>query len=67
MVCIVVGILKWRFNTKDEDALPISVNVWPNLSGKECNVNIEYESSTDAELQNVEIAIPGIGAAPQIN
>lgn len=44
--------------TKDEDAVPLTINCWPSASGGESFVNIEYESRTEFDLQNVVIAIP---------
>jgi hypothetical protein len=44
--------------TKDEDAVPLSISCWPSISGGESDVTVEYESLTDFDLQNVVIAIP---------
>ncbi|KAJ1562564.1 Coatomer subunit delta [Cladochytrium tenue] len=56
----VVGILKWRFQTKDESLMPLSINCWPSPSGNgTCDVNIEYELQVQKlELRNVVIVIP---------
>lgn len=64
-----LGILKWRMQTKDESLVPLSINCWPSVSGGESYVNIEYESSSDLDLQNVTIVIPlpPSGHAPTVN
>lgn len=64
-----LGVLKWRFQSKDEDLVPLSINAWPSASGKDCYVNIEYESNVDYDLQGVVIAIPlpHLGHAPTVN
>ncbi|KAL3899985.1 MAG: hypothetical protein SGCHY_001664 [Lobulomycetales sp.] len=47
-----LGLLKWRFVTKDEDLIPLS-------SGGACDVNIEYElQKSDMTLTDVCISIP---------
>ena len=55
-----VGVLKWRFQTTDEDAIPLSINCWPSDNGQGgCDVNIEYELLQDClELHDVVISIP---------
>jgi hypothetical protein len=30
-----LGVLKWRFSTKDESAVPLSINCWPTINGGE--------------------------------
>lgn len=65
-----VGVLKWRLQTQDESALPLSINCWPSENGDGgCDVNIEYElEQTDLELNNVQIAIPlPLGCNPVVN
>ncbi|TPX58281.1 hypothetical protein PhCBS80983_g03224 [Powellomyces hirtus] len=61
-----LGILKWRFVTKDESLMPLAINCWPSPSGNgTCDVNIEYELQSDTlELQDVIISIPYAGNAP---
>jgi len=61
-----LGILKWRFATKDESFIPLSINCWPtpNVNGA-CDVNIEYELEVpNITLNNVSIIIPypGMGS-----
>lgn len=62
-----VGVLKWRFQTQDENLIPLNINCWPteNKNGA-CDVNIDYELQDDnLELINVVIVIPlahGCGA-----
>lgn len=49
--------------------VPLLINCWPSASGGESYVNIEYESTTDFDLQNVAIAIPlpALAASPKVN
>jgi len=66
-----VGVLKWRLNETDEEALPLKVVCWPNDTGSgDCDVNVEYELQVDhLELVDVQIQIPvpsGCGA-PNVN
>ncbi|KAJ8319528.1 hypothetical protein KUTeg_002920 [Tegillarca granosa] len=60
-----VGVLKWRYQSKDESAMPLLINCWPNETGQGCDVNIEYElEQDDLELNDVCITIPlpsGVG------
>ncbi|PWY98894.1 hypothetical protein BCV70DRAFT_201679 [Testicularia cyperi] len=56
-----LGVLRWRMVTKDETALPLSINCWPSPNGEGgCDVNIEYELENEdiGELKNVVISIP---------
>ncbi|EST05983.1 Clathrin adaptor, mu subunit, C-terminal [Kalmanozyma brasiliensis GHG001] len=56
-----LGVLRWRMVTKDETALPLSINCWPSPNGEGgCDVSIEYEleNETLGELRSVIIAIP---------
>ncbi|GLI64081.1 hypothetical protein VaNZ11_007250 [Volvox africanus] len=64
-----LGILKWRFQSKEESLVPLSINCWPSVSGGESYVNIEYESTSNFDLQNVQIVIPlpASGHAPTVN
>jgi len=62
-----VGVLKWRFQTQDEAAIPLSINCWPSENGSGgCDVNIEFTlENTELELNDVVISIPipnGVGA-----
>lgn len=64
-----VGVLKWRFTTQDESAIPLTINCWPSENGDGgCDINIEYElENTKLELQDVVIVIPlPMGIAPSI-
>ncbi|CAH0753714.1 unnamed protein product [Bemisia tabaci] len=64
-----VGVLKWRFQTRDEAAIPLSINCWPSENGQGgCDVNIEYElEHPDMELNDVSITIPiPMGCTPII-
>jgi hypothetical protein len=64
-----LGVLKWRFQSRDESLVPLSLSCWPSASGSECYVNMEYESSVDYDLEHVVIAIPlpHMSHAPQVN
>nr|XP_043632209.1 coatomer subunit delta-2-like [Erigeron canadensis] len=53
-----LGLLKWRMQSKDESAVPLSINCWPSVSGNETYVSIEYEASKMFDLQNVVISVP---------
>ncbi|CAD7087401.1 unnamed protein product [Hermetia illucens] len=64
-----VGVLKWRYQTQDESAIPLTINCWPSENGDGgCDVNIEYElEHTRLELQDVCIAIPlPMGVQPAV-
>ncbi|KAI3776112.1 hypothetical protein L1987_45875 [Smallanthus sonchifolius] len=54
----VLGLLKWRMQSKDESAVPLTFNCWPSVSGNETYVSIEYEASSMFDLQNVVISVP---------
>jgi len=60
------SILKWRYATKDEKMIPLTINVWPQTSGGETTVPVEYEKNCDFDLADVTIAIHIPGAAPVI-
>ncbi|ORX98913.1 clathrin adaptor, mu subunit [Basidiobolus meristosporus CBS 931.73] len=55
-----LGVVKWRYSSKDEDSIPLAINCWPSPSGDgSCDVNIEYELLSDElELKDVVISIP---------
>ncbi|KAL3121029.1 hypothetical protein niasHT_005289 [Heterodera trifolii] len=54
-----VGVLKWSIKLPDEDALPLTLNCWPNESSEGVTVNIEYTlQREDLQLKNVRIVIP---------
>ncbi|XP_055374809.1 coatomer subunit delta [Condylostylus longicornis] len=55
-----VGVLKWRYQTQDDSAVPLTINCWPSENGDGgCDVNIEYELECQRlELQDVCITIP---------
>lgn len=64
-----VGVLKWRYTTQDESAIPLTINCWPSENGEGgCDINIEYElENTKLELQDVVIVIPiPMGVVPSI-
>ncbi|XP_053684107.1 coatomer subunit delta [Sabethes cyaneus] len=65
-----VGVLKWRFQTQDESAIPLTINCWPSENAEGgCDVNIEYElEHPRLELQDVCITIPlPMGIVPVIS
>ena len=59
-----LGVLKWRMASRDEAAVPLTINCWPSRSGADSYVNIEYESSAAFDLRGVTIAIPLPGGRP---
>lgn len=63
-----VSIVKWRYQTADEDNIPLLVSCWPSTSADGCDVIIEYElRNTNLVLENVVISIPiGGHAAPVV-
>ncbi|XP_005185086.1 coatomer subunit delta [Musca domestica] len=64
-----VGVLKWRFVTQDDSAIPLTINCWPSENGEGgCDVNIEYElEAQHLELQDVSIVIPlPMNVQPQV-
>lgn len=64
-----VGVLKWRYQTQDESAIPLTINCWPSENAEGgCDVNIEYElEHPRLELHDVCITIPlPMGITPSI-
>ncbi|KAJ3261321.1 hypothetical protein HK103_005929 [Boothiomyces macroporosus] len=59
-----LGILKWRYSSKDESALPLLVNCWPSPTQSGCDVTIEYDLQKVMTLKNVSIIIPYTGVNP---
>lgn len=54
-----LGILKWRMQTKDEGALPITFSAWPSQNGNQASMNIEYElQNMSFEARNLLVSIP---------
>lgn len=53
-----LGVLKWRYQTRDESRVPLAINCWPSVSGGDSFVSIEYEANDDMDLHNVVISIP---------
>eukprot|EP00178_Gracilaria_changii_P018939 TRINITY_DN549_c0_g1_i1.p1 TRINITY_DN549_c0_g1~~TRINITY_DN549_c0_g1_i1.p1 ORF type:complete len:643 (+),score=117.58 TRINITY_DN549_c0_g1_i1:154-1929(+) len=63
-----LGVLRWRFVSKDESMAPLLINCWPSDSGSESVVNIEYELGANKELRDVVISIPiGSSSQPTVN
>ena len=59
-----LGVLKWRAQSSDESALPVTINCWPSVSGAETFVNIEYECGPLAsrfDLRDLTVSIPAPG------
>ncbi|KAF9427844.1 Coatomer subunit delta [Podila epigama] len=54
------GVLRWRFISKDESSIPLSINCWPSPAGDgSCDVNIEYQlENEEMTFNNVNIIIP---------
>merc|ERR1719187_1810983 len=52
-----VGVLKWRYQTTEDTAMPININCWPSDNGSGgCDVNIEFElEDMELELQDAVI------------
>ncbi|KAI3633405.1 hypothetical protein MIR68_008352 [Amoeboaphelidium protococcarum] len=61
-------VLKWRYSSKDESMVPLSVSVWPSVSGNgSLDCSLEYELlSEKLVMKNVVISIP-VPALPKIN
>eukprot|EP00045_Choanoeca_perplexa_P014442 m.169987 g.169987 ORF g.169987 m.169987 type:complete len:511 (+) comp16678_c0_seq1:29-1561(+) len=55
-----VGVVKWRYQTTDESAIPLTVNCWPNEnSDGSVDVNIDYElQDKSLKLEDVVMMIP---------
>ncbi|KAK3834832.1 MAG: Adaptor complexes medium subunit family-domain-containing protein [Linnemannia elongata] len=63
------GVLRWRFLSKDESSIPLSINCWPSPAGDgSSDVNIEYQlENEEMEFKNVSIIIPlPHGATPTV-
>ena len=52
-----LGILKWRYQTRDETKVPLSINAGTSVSGV-ASRSIEYEATDAFDLHNVVISIP---------
>jgi len=65
-VGVASSILKWRYTSKDEKNVPLTINVWPSTSGGETTVPVEYEKNCNFDLIDVVIAIPIPGSSPVI-
>jgi len=66
-----IGVLRWRAQSKDESAVPLTINCWPEeLGGGKMSVNLEYTwqpQSPPVDLSNVVITIPlGTTSSPDI-
>eukprot|EP00127_Corallochytrium_limacisporum_P002761 Clim_evm5s139 gene=Clim_evmTU5s139 len=64
-----LGVLKWRYEGRGDNDVPLLINCWPTPVGDgTCEINIEYElQRTDLQLQNVQVLIPIQGGQPTVN
>ncbi|KAI0033954.1 hypothetical protein K488DRAFT_77530 [Vararia minispora EC-137] len=65
-----LGVLKWRYQGKDESYVPLSINCWPTPSNDgTCDVNIEYELENEGvTLYDLVISIPlPTGSYPSVS
>ena len=62
-----VGVVKWRFQSTDEEDIPLTVNCWPTVNNDgSANLNIDYELvNTDLVLEDVSISLP-VPSAPVV-
>jgi len=60
------SILKWRWATKEEKMMPLTINLWPSASGGETTVPVEFEKHCPFDLHDVDISIPIPGGPPVI-
>ncbi|KAI8332576.1 coatomer subunit delta [Chlamydoabsidia padenii] len=53
-------VVRWKFSSQDETAVPLSITCWPSPADNgTCDVNIEYVLEADhLELRDVIISIP---------
>ena len=64
-----LGVLRWRAQTADESAVPLSVTCWPEEMGNgTVNVTVEFTLNNDAlHLADVVITVPlGSDATPRV-
>jgi len=65
-----LGVLRWRFQTKEDSAIPLSVSCWPSLGSENSTVvNLDCTlNDTSFELRDVVISIPlPSGSSPVVN
>jgi len=65
-----LGVLRWRFQTKEDSAIPLSVSCWPSLGSENSTiVNLDCTlNDTNFELRDVINSIPlPPGANPVVN
>ena len=66
-----VGILRWRYTNKDDDAgqVPLLITCWPEEgAGGNMNVNLEYTLQAGITLSDLVISLPlGTDATPRVN
>jgi len=54
-----LGVLKWRYQSNDEDKVPVKVTCWPSNQRGNTHVNMEYElGDTITELSDLVISFP---------
>jgi len=69
MTGAVMHLVRWRYQSTDESAIPLKVNCWPSAASDETTVvNLEYELlKEDFTLEDVVIKLPfPPGAAPAV-
>lgn len=66
-----VGILRWRYTNKDDDAaqVPLLLTCWPEeAAGGNMNVNLEYTLQAGVTLSDLVISLPlGTDATPRVS
>jgi hypothetical protein len=69
-VAVPVGVLRWRYTNKDDDAsqVPLMLTCWPEEgAGGNINVNLEYTLQADLTLTDVVITLPlGGDSTPRV-
>jgi hypothetical protein len=60
-----IGVLRWTHS--DTSLAPLTVNCWPESSGRSTmTVNLEYESHGGKDLLEVQFLIPGVTSPPKV-
>ncbi|ORZ01029.1 hypothetical protein BCR43DRAFT_453309 [Syncephalastrum racemosum] len=62
-------VVRWKYSTRDETAVPLSITCWPSSAGDgTCDVNLEYELEADhLELHDVIVSIPMPDGNPTVH
>lgn len=55
-----VGVVKWRFQSTDEEDVPFTINCWPTINNDgSADINVDYELvNKDLILEDVSIMVP---------